>query len=70
MKEQRSHKRRQSEDRTKAGTKHELNPNFEVTSKTDRTHDDSKVEEQKKKKRKLSKKIKSLEGIQVALDGD
>ena len=47
-----------------------MNPNFEVTSKTDRTHDDSKVEEQKKKKRKLSKKIKSLEGIQVALDGD
>lgn len=70
MKEQRSHKRRESEDRTKAGTKHELNSNFGETSKTDGTNRDSKVEEQKKKKRKLSKKRKSLEGIQVALDGD
>lgn len=70
MKDQRSHKRRGSEDRTIAGTKHELNANFGATSKTDGTNGDSKVEEQRKKKRRLSKKRKSLEGTQIALDGD
>ena len=69
MKGQRSDGRRESEDRTKAGTKHKLNPNFGVASKTDGTNGDSKAKEQKKKKRKHMKR-QSLEGSQVALDED
>lgn len=54
----------------KARTKDEVYSNFAVTSKTDGTKGDSKLEEQKRKKRRLSKKEKLLGGSEVALDRD
>lgn len=67
MKGQSYHDRKGSDDGTKAGTEYKVYINSEMASKTDATHGDSKAE---RKKKKSSKKRKSLEEFQGALDGD
>lgn len=68
LKGQSSNDRKECEDGTKAGTKHELNPSFETASKRDETNGDLQVAQ--KRKENSSKRRKFLVGSQGGLLGD